>query len=310
MACKNCQEKPVITLPNSNVKQCKSCFSRYFEKKVAKTISKYKLIERNDHIIVGASGGKDSTALLFVLKRMQEKMPFTLTALAIDEGIPGYRDKSLEFLKEFCTKHDITLHIESFEKNFQKKLQDLLKGQKPCSVCGVLRRYLMNFYAKKHEATKMATGHNLDDESQTIIMNQCKQNVALQARLGPATGITKDPRFIQRIKPLYFLTEKEIATYAFTKGLMDTWNQCPNERHAFRADIRDTINTLEQKYPGTKHNIVKSFLEILPLLKASQKETGKTINECQECGEPCSQEVCQACKLLKELGVKNVCRDC
>ncbi len=306
MACKNCATKPVITLPNSNIDQCASCFAKYVEKKVAKTISKYKLIQRDDHIVVGASGGKDSTVLLYVLKRMQSKLPFTLTALAIDEGIDGYRDKSLEFLQKFCTDNNITLEIQSFEHNFQKKLTEMLKGQKPCSVCGVLRRYLMNFYARELKATKMATGHNLDDEAQTILMNQFKQNTKLQARLGPKTGIRDDPRFIRRIKPLYLLTEKEIATYAFTKGLMDAWTQCPNERFSFRADVRETINDLEKKYPGTKHNIVKAFLNILPALKQNQPQA--TINECVTCTEPCSQTQCQACKLLDELGLENVCK--
>ena len=305
MVCKECTHNPIITLPNSNSHRCGSCFNKYVQKKVGQTISKYKLIKRDDHVVVGASGGKDSTALLYLLLSMQKKLPFRMTALAIDEGIDGYRDESLVFLKNFCIQHNIELKIVAFQEMFGKKLMEMLNGQKPCSVCGVLRRYLLNYYAKELQATRLATGHNLDDEAQTILMNQFKQNVKMQARLGPITGIKEDPRFIRRIKPLYFLTEKEIATYAYHNNLMDEFSECPNEKFSFRADVRDTINTLEEKYPGTKHNIIVAFLEILPLLKESQ-DIQEPIQECSTCGEPCSQEQCQACKTIEKLGICNV----
>src|SRR3989338_7326867 len=103
MPCKTCLEKPVIKLPNSNVSLCKKCYLDYFEKKVKKTITDYNLINKNDHIVVACSGGKDSTVLLYLIKKiLKERKDIKITVLAIDEGIHNYRDKSLEFLRNFC----------------------------------------------------------------------------------------------------------------------------------------------------------------------------------------------------------------
>src|SRR3989344_1431121 len=212
MSCKKCIESPVIKLTNSPVSLCKSCFIKYFEKKVKKTISDYKLIDKNDHIVIAVSGGKDSTSLLYLIKKIVgERKDIKITALAIDEGIHNYRDESLEFLKGFCKKLKVNLKIVSYKEEFGKSLDEILKTYKgiPCSICGVLRRYLLNKKAKELNATKLATGHNLDDESQSIVMNYFKNNTEVLARLGPITGVKRNPKFIPRIKPLYLLTEKE-----------------------------------------------------------------------------------------------------
>ncbi|HAB51479.1 MAG TPA: tRNA lysidine(34) synthetase TilS, partial [Ignavibacteriales bacterium] len=63
---------------------------------------------------------------------------------------------------------------------------------KPCTICGIFRRYLLNKKSKELKLTKLATGHNLDDEAQSIMMNQMKNNMNASARLGPKTGISND----------------------------------------------------------------------------------------------------------------------
>jgi len=298
MACKKCKTKPVIKLPNSNVKLCRNDFIRYFEKKVVKTIGKYKLIERGDYVGIAVSGGKDSTALLYILNKLSKKKNFKIVGIAIDEGIKGYRDKTLKDLKDFCRKEKINLKIYSFKGEFKTTLDKLVKKERPCTICGVLRRTILNKKAKELGVNKLATGHNLDDEAQSILMNQFRSNIKLSARLGPITGVVDDKRFIRRIKPLYFLTEKETTTYAYLKGFIGKYIECPYEVDSYRASIRDMLNEFEEKYPGTKHNIINSFLGVLPLLK---KEYTGEIKSCKECGEPCSQEICQACKLVKNV---------
>ena len=298
MACKNCKTKPVIKLPNSNVQLCKNDFIKYFEKKVTKTIGKYKLIEKGDYVGVAVSGGKDSTSLLYILNKLAKKNNFKVVGIAIDEGIKGYRDQTLKDLKDFCKKEKINLKIYSFKDEFKTTLDKLVKKERPCTICGVLRRTILNKKAKELKVNKLATGHNLDDEAQSVLMNQFRSNVKLSARLGPITGVVTDIRFIKRIKPLYFLTEKETTTYAFLKGFLGKYMECPYETDSYRASVRDMLNEFDGKYPGTKHNVISSFLEVLPLLK---KEVQGKIKSCSNCGEPCSQDVCQACKLIKRL---------
>ncbi len=304
MVCQKCIENPVINLINNNVKLCKSCFIKYFERKVKKTITEYKLIAKNDNIVVACSGGKDSTVLLYLLKKITNKRPdIKITALAIDEGIHDYRDKSLEFLTTFCKEKEIELKIFSYKEEFGKALDEILKTYKgiPCSICGVLRRYLLNKKSKSLGATKLATGHNLDDESQSVVMNTFKSNMKLSARMGPTTGIVRHKNFIPRIKPLYFLSEKEVTSYAFLKGLMDKFSECPYAPDSFRGQIRDMLNEFESKHPGTKHAIIQSFIEILPLLKDHYKDSPNIIKSCEICNEPSSQDICQTCQYVEEV---------
>ncbi len=304
MVCKNCTLKPVMKLTNSNISLCKLCYIRYFEKKVKKTISDYNLIEKNDHLVIACSGGKDSTSLLYLVHKIVEKRKdIKVTALAIDEGIHGYRNESLIFLTNFCKTLGVELKIFSYKEEFGKTLDEILKTYKgiPCSLCGVLRRYLLNKKSKELKATKLATGHNLDDEAQSVMMNYFRNNLKISARMGPKTGMVKDERFIPRIKPLYLLAEKEVTAYAFLKGFMDKFNECPNSDEAYRNSIRNMLNDYECKFPGTKNSIILSFLEILPLLKNHYKNNTETIKSCSTCGEPCSQEICKACVYIKEV---------
>jgi len=297
-----------MRLTNNTITLCKACFSRYLEAKVKKTIRKHHLIEKGDHIGIAVSGGKDSSTLLHLLgKTFKERKDIKITAIAIDEGIEGYRDECLNFVKPLCEKYKIPLYIKSFKEEIGTTLDEVLKKEKikPCSFCGVMRRYLLNKTAKELGITKLATGHNLDDEAQTILLNQIRRNTKTSARLGPLTGIIDDKKFIRRIKPLYFLTEKEIATYAYLHNLMTRFNECPHSHEAVRDDIRNLLNTLEAKYEGTKQSIVAAFLETLPSLKEHYKKEGNTLKYCQLCEEPSSQEICQRCNLLNKYSKKS-----
>ena len=302
MPCKNCKISPVIQLPNSNIKLCKSCFKRYFEKKALKTIRKYNLIDKKDKIVVAISGGKDSLSVLNLLNKIAEsRMNISIAALLIDEGIKNYRNATIKDAKDFCKKNNIELKIYSFKKEFNFTLDQMKKklNTKPCSICGVLRRYLINKKARELKATKIATGHNLDDEAQAILMNQFKNNIQVSARLGPLTGIKRNEKFIPRIKPFYLITEKEVMTYAYLNKLSGKYLECPYESESFRCDVRDYLNDFEQKYPGTKHSIISSFLEILPLLKSKYKFS--KIKTCKLCKEPTSGDIFTACETFKQL---------
>ena len=111
-----CNEKPIIELTN-NEKLCKTHFTEYFENKVLKTITKFDLIGKEENLGVAVSGGKDSLTLLHILKKLSEQNPkIKLTAIAINEGIEGYRDKSLITAQNFCDKNNVKLNIYSYDK--------------------------------------------------------------------------------------------------------------------------------------------------------------------------------------------------
>ena len=296
--CKECNIKPVYkTLNNKNL--CKNCFIKYFEKKVLKTIRNYKLIEDKDEIVVGLSGGKDSTTCAYILNKYLKKFGRQLRAIAINEGIVAYRPRTLDDAEKFCKENKIPLKIISLEKEFGKTLDNYYKKNKkrPCTPCGIFRRYLLNKYARELRATKLATGHNLDDEAQSIFMNQIKGNMALSAKLGPITGVLVHKKFIRRIKPLYFMTEKEVTIYSFLRGFPIKYIECPYFDNTFREQVGKMLNDLEAKYPGTKQSIVNSFIEIMPKLRELyQKEE---IGTCKICKEPAARDICKCCEILE-----------
>lgn len=300
MACVKCQTEPVMQV-NGAEALCKVCFCGYFERKVFKTIREYNLVEKNDHLGVAVSGGKDSTTVLFLLKRLvAERQDLKLTAIAVDEGIAGYRDVTLEGLEKFCSKEKIDLRVFRFREEFGKDLDVLVKQfPRACSVCGVLRRYVLNTKARALGVTKLVTGHNLDDEAQSVLMNQFRRNVRVSARLGPVTGLVQDKKFIPRVKPLYFMAEKEVAIYAFVQGLLDTFVECPHTSDAYRAQVRDMLYAFDAKFPGTKQNIIHAFLEVLPVLREQFK--GEEMRYCTGCGEPAMQEYCKACQFIAQM---------
>lgn len=298
MTCRNCNIKPVYKMLNDK-NLCKKCFIKYFERKVLKTIRLYKLISKNDAVVCGYSGGKDSVTNLYILNNLLKKYGKQPIALAIDEGIRGYRNKTLDDARKFCKQYKIPLKIISYKKEFGTTLDRFLRKWKgrPCTPCGVFRRYLLNKGSRELGATKLATGHNLDDEAQSILMNQIKGNMQLSAKLGPVTGVLVHPKFIRRVKPLYFMTEKEVTVYAKLQGFPVHFSECPNFYDNFRDYIGSILNSLEVKYPGAKHGFINAFLQVLPSLR--ERYQHDEIGTCNSCGEPATKNKCKACELLE-----------
>src|SRR3989338_5758020 len=272
MGCSKCQNNAAIALQHGGL--CKNHFIDYFEEKVFKTINKYQLIGRNEKLCVAVSGGKDSLTVLYLTKKYLEKnnIPANdhLVALAIDEGIDDYREHTLVDLKKFCAEHEVPLTIVSFQEELGKTLDQAYPiinkdtNKRPCNVCGVWRRYLLNKHAQKLGADKVITGHNLDDEAQAIIMNMFKANTKLAGRLGPISGLEEHDLFVQRVKPLYFCAEKEVKLYALLKGFKIEFVECPYAHGGYRYQIQEMLNEFESKFKGTKQGIVNSFLALLP----------------------------------------------
>ncbi len=290
--CLVCKEKTVFLNPG----YCRGHFIEYFENKVKQTIERFGLVKEGEMIGVAVSGGKDSQGVLYLLHKFYGAAGARVSAIAINEGIPGYRDKTLEDLEEFCNKFGISYKIYSFEETFGKPLVNFLEqGASACRSCGVLRRHLINANAKEFD--KLATGHNMDDECQSIIMNFLKGSLLMNAKLGVASGIAGREGFTQRIKPLYFCSEKETAAYAFLQNFPVKFNECPHSFDTFRTSVRDALNEIESRIPGTKKKIIENFLLILPKLKETFKGAAVPVN-CSRCGNPATGEICQACKTL------------
>lgn len=265
------------------------------ESKVKKTIEKYKLLNKKEKVFVACSGGKDSTTVLYLLN----KFGYNVDAFMINLHIGNWSKKHLENIKMFCKEQKINLHVADMREDLGKSMcyiRDVVKSKsnlKNCTICGIIRRWLLNKKTRELGAEKIATGHNLDDEAETIVMNYLKGNPGLNAKLGPITGIFKDKKFIPRIKPLYFCTNDEIREYAKKMKFPILYGPCPCRIDAFRKSVRDSLKSLG----NVNTNIVKNTLRILPKLRQDFYSSEYTY--CKLCGEPSKQEMCNSCKVFE-----------
>ncbi|MCW4010471.1 MAG: TIGR00269 family protein [Candidatus Bathyarchaeota archaeon] len=303
-ACK--RRQPFFSRAYSGERLCRRCFAESVEDKVRATIVRHRMLEYNDHVAVAVSGGKDSLTLLEVLAKMERNYPrATLVAVTVDEGIRGYRDEAMEIAAATCTRLGIQNHTVSFKQLYGYTLDEIVERIRerknpltPCAFCGVLRRKALNVAALEVNANKIATGHTLDDEVQTSLLNIFHGDVPKIAAEGPVTGKVH-PRLVQKVKPLCEIPERESALYAYVKDVAFQSTPCPYAGEAMRNDIRALLNRMEERHAGTKFTVSKSIARLRPALAGLN---GKSeFQACRECGEPAAGELCMACQLLKQI---------
>jgi uncharacterized protein (TIGR00269 family) len=297
--CSKCKKPGVTFIRYNGTHLCNDHFYQYFEKRIKKEIKKQGKTINNCKIGIAVSGGKDSTVALHIAKEIFSKRPnIDLVAITVDEGIKGYRDKSIITASENCKNLEIEHHIISFKDVIGKPMDKIALTKDElgeCTYCGVFRRICLNKKSKELGVDKLITGHNLDDTSQSILMNFVNGDMQKLARLGPHKKV--QPGLVPRMLPLRAIPEKEVALYAILKNIKFHDAECPYAISALRGDFRDILNDLELKNPGTRHSILNSYDSIKDLL--FQKFPPADLNNCMQCGEPTSQDICKAC-ILKD----------
>jgi len=294
----------VIYLNYSKRFLCKRHFSNHIERKVKRTIREFKMIDGAKRIGVAVSGGKDSLVTLHILNKILKNTKTELIAIIVDEGIKNYRDRLIKEAEDFCKKINVPFKIYSFKNELGITMDEIIKKkkrEKSCTYCGVFRRWILNKAARELNVDRLAVGHNLDDIVQSFLMNLIRNEPFRLARFGEESGLIEDEKFVTRIRPLMKIPEKEIAIYAIVNGIKRDFFGCPYVEESFRHIVRNFINDVEEKNPGTKFNIFQSFVLVRNLLIEKYKIELGEINYCKSCNEPSSKEICRRCELLKEL---------
>ncbi len=254
-------------------------------------------VSRGDRIAVAVSGGKDSmVALRMVSSVFGERNGIEVHAITIDEGIEGYRPPSVDIVRRFCADNGVVFHLRSFSELgvTMDGIAPMSFDSSPCTYCGVFRRMLMNDEARRIGARYLATGHNLDDTAQSILMNFVRGDVERLARMAPHDVVK--PGLIPRFMPLRMIPEKETLLYALVSG-MEFWDGvCPYWEAALRNQYRDVVDQLEDRSPGARFGILSSYDTIKPMLRAGLPQTD--MHPCPRCGEPTLGENCKSCQLL------------
>ena len=242
--------------------------SRRLEKRLnerfVKAMATYHLIDDDDRILVGLSGGKDSLLLLELLaKRAKILHPrFEVEALHVRmENIHYETDTS--YLQQFCNTLGVPLHVKTtrFEvepveqaavaQQHTTSAARLRKQKQPCFLCSWNRRKEMFNLAQELGCNKIALGHHQDDILHTALMNLCFQSrfASMPARL----KMRKMPLTI--IRPLCMIQEQDIKAYAELQGYQKQQKLCPYETDSHRTDIKRLYEEMERISPEARYSI-------------------------------------------------------
>lgn len=297
---KKCGQNAILKRPKTSDVLCKECFFEAFENEIHFTITRAGLFKPGSVVAVAASGGKDSTVLAYVLKLLNEKYNYglKLLLLSIDEGITGYRDDSLDTVKQNRDDYEMPLTILSYKDLYGWTMDEIVAevGRKNnCTFCGVFRRQALDRGADRLKVDYLATGHNADDIAETVLMNLLRGDLA---RLNRCTSIVTDSGDgIPRVKPLKYTYEKEIVMYAYFKRLVYFSTECVFAPNAYRGHARVLLKDLEKIDPAVIMNIIHSGESI----KVSETANLASLTRCERCNYVSSQKICKACVLLEGL---------
>lgn len=299
MKCDLCGKDAVTFIRYNGSHLCGEHFMNYVDKRVKREIRKQIDVNPGDRIAVAVSGGKDSMVTLHLLNEVfGGRGDIKLGVITIDEGIAGYRPPSVDIVRDYCREHDIDFHLRSFSE-FGLTMDEIsgVSGENsPCTYCGVFRRRLMNDEARRMGARFLATGHNLDDMAQSVMMNFVRGDIERMARMGPHTKV--QPGLIPRFIPLRMIPEKESLLYAIVAGIPFWDGECPYWQEALRNQYRDVVDSLENRSPGTKFSILSSYDQLRPMF--GDELPAADLRTCG-CGEPTVGRRCKACEYEETL---------
>jgi len=297
MKCRKCRGKAIIKLYEHNLPLCKEHFLEFVEGRVQKAITDFRMVKRKERVLVVVSGGKDSLTLAFILK----KLGYRISLLHIDLGIDEYSEISRKFCEEFANLYELPLQVISIKKEWGKGVKELAREtyKSPCSLCGLVKRYYFNKFAYENGFSCVATGHNLDDMVSALMANLLGWRISYIAKQTPV--LPEEGKLKRRIKPLVYLTEREIGAYAFLQGIPFSRQDCPYAHTASFLKIKHLLNQLEVSSPGTKYSFYLGFLKNKQLFG----EGKVTLRECALCGFPTVTEICSFCKTFRKEEVRN-----
>ena len=215
---------------------------------VRRAVDDYGMIEENDKIAVGVSGGKDSLTLLSTLSALRRFYPkkFELVAITVDMGFP---EMDYSKIRDFCECDGIS-YIK-VGTDIAKIIFDVRKESNPCSLCAKMRRGALHAAAVEAGCNKVALGHHFDDAVETFMMN-----LFFEGRLGcfsPKSYLSN--RQITLIRPMLYATERDVAYFSRRQNLPIVENVCPEDKTTERENMKRLLSQLERENKGLRHRI-------------------------------------------------------
>jgi tRNA-5-methyluridine54 2-sulfurtransferase len=300
MKCTRCGSPDAeVSLPSHNAGFCRNCFFVYLPRQVERAIHHFHMFEPSERILVCISGGKDSLVLWDLLL----SLGYSADGLHIDQGIDDYSRISRLKAEGFAASTGRQLHLIELEREGLAipEVTHQLR-QKPCSLCGVVKRHEFNAVASRLGYDVVATGHNLDDEASRLLGNLLQWNRDFIDRQYPVLQSTESG-MVRKVKPLVRVTEYETTCYALLKGIDYMLLECPYSKGANSLVYKEVLNALEERIPSTKSRFLFGFLEHQrEAIERRASDAGEEArNRCVRCGQPSFRELCRYCMIKEQM---------
>ncbi len=236
--------------------------SRLVEKllrQIGRANKRFGLIEAGDHLLVAISGGKDSWGMLDLLRRYRRRAPFdfTLTAVNVDQGHPGF---PVDVLRTYFEANDYPYLIET-QDTHSVVVENTPEGKAYCALCSRMRRGILYKVAEEIGATKIALGHHRDDLIETLLLNQffAGRTRSMPPRLAGRPG---QPAVI---RPLALCAEESLAALAEEQGYpVVPCNLCGSQENLQRQQMKSLLAQLERSNPALRGNLLAALGNVEP----------------------------------------------
>ena len=268
-------------------------------KRVFRTIEKYGLVKNGDKICIALSGGKDSACALFLLaKYVEEKnIECEIMALHLNLGL-GESERVEDICKEQAARVGVKLESVSV-RELGIDLREIAREKKRaiCSVCGVVKRYLLNRLAREKGCDKLATGHNMDDFLVFFFKNLLSKNYFWISKFRPKVEGAHE-KVVCRIRPLFFVGNAETELFCRENAIPYLQSPCPYSRTAVvkvrRRKWYEMLYSCERFQRNFRYNLARSVVEMSGFFERGE---AKEFRECRICGEPTNREICAFCRI-------------
>lgn len=267
--CSECKEDSIYYNSLNNKEYCKKHFCKYFEKSVEDNMKELKL--PNPKIAVYYSGGKDSAVLLYVLKKV---LNFNVVAITANLGLKKHFEKISNLGKKVCEELNIEYYEVSLKEVLNVNVGQIIQEKNSklaCHFCGEIRNIALDRASRLLGVDAVASGHNRDDITRFLLNNYLKNDIfrltEFASKIYPSQNIKEKIGYENpiQLKPLVYLSEKEITLYSLTNEIEVTDACCgfgdrkKSDMQNWRSDLTYIINFLEERYPGYSINLIRNF---------------------------------------------------
>lgn len=309
--CSDCEEPSVYYNAMNDKEYCKEHFCKYFERIIEENMKKLEIV--NPKIAVYYSGGKDSAVVLYVLRKI---LKLNVVAITANLGIKEHFDKILELGKKICKELEMDYYEVSLKECLNVDIKQIISEKNPklaCHYCGELRNISLDKAARWLNVDAVVSGHNRDDITRFLLNNYLKNDLfritEFASMVYPNKDIKEKINYNNpiQVKPLIYLSEKEITLYCLLNNIEITDACCgygdkdKSSMQGWRSDLTYVINYLEERYPGFSIGLINNFEKnLLPIF-----------NECAlNRKDFFEKRQCVFCKKSMETDETDICITC